>query len=211
MQVEGEVGAGEPAGGEVAPGSVAHVSGEACGSLTVGGAVAVAPDLVVTNAHVVAGLDDVDVLIAGSAEPVAGTVVSFDANRDLALVRVVDGSFDAVDFASIDEGGQGRLVTVDDEGDVEERPFEVARPINAVGEDIYRNDGADRRALEVQLEVVPGESGSGLFDRRGSLVGLLFASSRTSSGRSYAVATDEIEAFIDEAAADPRPVGPCLR
>ena len=67
--------------------AVVKVTGRACRQIQDGSGWAVAPDLVVTNAHVVAGerdtrVEDVD----GRAHD--ATVVAFDAKRDLAVLSV---------------------------------------------------------------------------------------------------------------------------
>lgn len=50
----------------------------------------VAKGRVVTNAHVVAGVDDVVVRVKGTGPSLHGTVVVFDPERDLAVIAVPD-------------------------------------------------------------------------------------------------------------------------
>ncbi len=69
--------------------STVKVEGEACNRIYEGSGFAVAPDLIVTNAHVVAGegRGDTQVLLP-SGRPLPATVVLFDPNIDLALLDV---------------------------------------------------------------------------------------------------------------------------
>ena len=67
--------------------STVKVSGEACRRIQVGSGFVVAADLVVTNAHVVAGESDTTVERSDGSE-VRGRVVAFDPDRDLAILRV---------------------------------------------------------------------------------------------------------------------------
>ncbi len=189
--------------------SVVHVSGVACGRGTIGGGMVVERGLVLTNAHVVAGTTEVGVLFADGGGAVDARLVAFDPNRDLALLAVETAAA-AIELGDDAPGTSGRFITVDDEGALDERPFVIRRGITATGEDIYREPGARRRALEVELSVDPGESGSGLFDADGRLVGVVFASSRTSDDLTYAVARSEVEAFLAEPRSDSVDPGPCV-
>lgn len=166
--------------------------------------------LVLTNAHVVAGTDGIEV------DGRAGAVVGFDSNRDLAAVSVAGLDRQPVDVAAATEAGDvGTLVAIDATARTVRHPFEVRRTIRATGEDIYGVDGADRRALEVEVEFQQGWSGSGLFDDDAQLVGMAFAGSRRKPDVAYAIAESEIVGFLAElgaAARDGRRVdpGPCL-
>jgi len=71
--------------------SVARVSGSACSQALYGSAVAVADGVYLTNAHVVAGAEpDLQLRIPGS-DTVTASVVGFDPDRDLALLKVPTG------------------------------------------------------------------------------------------------------------------------
>ncbi len=189
--------------------SVVHVSGEACGRATIGGGVVVDRGLVLTNAHVVAGVSEVEVNFTDDPTPLPARLVAFDPNRDLALLEIATEA-ESVELGDDAAGTAGRFITVDGDGQLAERSFVIQREITATGEDIYRETGARRRALEVELTVAPGESGSGLFDAEGRLVGVVFASSRTSDDLSYAVARSEVEAFLAEPRDGPVDPGPCV-
>ncbi|MGH9194039.1 MAG: CvpA family protein, partial [Acidimicrobiales bacterium] len=65
--------------------SAVKIEGEACSRIQEGSGFFVAADLVVTNAHVVAGEDDSDVVLSDGTR-MDGTVVAFDPARDLAVL-----------------------------------------------------------------------------------------------------------------------------
>ena len=67
--------------------STVKVEGIACRRVQDGSGFSAAPDLVVTNAHVVAGERQTSVITPGGKR-LKATVVQFDPNRDLALLRV---------------------------------------------------------------------------------------------------------------------------
>lgn len=195
---------------DVSDATVVHVQGVSCAALVFGGGVAVAPDLIITNAHVLAGMTSPKVRLPGG-ELVPAEVVGFDANRDLGLLRVEQVGLVPAPLVRAEIATVGLLVSIDPEGERSERPFEVIRRISATGDNIYRADGASRQVLELQMHVNPGESGSGVFDEYANLLGVVFAGSQREDGRSYALAAAEIQSFLDESAQNPTPVGPCLQ
>ena len=69
--------------------STVKVEGEACGRIQEGSGFFVADDVVVTNAHVVAGEDDTDVELSDGSR-LDAEVVAFDPNRDLAVLHTED-------------------------------------------------------------------------------------------------------------------------
>lgn len=164
----------------------------------------VADERVLTNAHVVAGSDALEV----DGRP--AVLVGFDANRDLALMAVPGLDRRAVELARADAGDSGTLVAIDATATTVTHPYEVRRTILATGEDIYRDEGAARRALEVDVEFQQGWSGSGLFDGHGRLVAVAFAESRRRPGVVYAVADAEIAGFLAGTGDDRIDPGPCL-
>ena len=199
-----------PDGEQSSDPAVVAVEGVACAHETMGVGIVVAPGLVVTNAHVVAGAEELNTR-SGDGDGTPVQVVAFDPITDLALLAgdgvgeasVRLGSARAADLVRVDTIVDGALVS---------SPARVVRPIVAVGEDIYRRDGARRRVLELDAEVVEGDSGAGVFDSGGALVGVLFARSSSGQGRAYAVAASEVEALLAGLGPDPTPVevGPCL-
>ncbi len=70
--------------------SVVLVESQGCAQIFSGTGFAVAPNLIVTNAHVVAGATDVAVTSDATGRRVRGTVVFFDPELDVALIRTPD-------------------------------------------------------------------------------------------------------------------------
>ena len=68
--------------------SVVRVIGTACGLAIEGSGWAAGGDLVVTNAHVVAGEDDTGVQVGGEAPTLPARVLAFDRHDDLAVLDV---------------------------------------------------------------------------------------------------------------------------
>jgi S1-C subfamily serine protease len=189
---------------------VVAVSSLACAQTALGGGVVVDNSLVVTNAHVVAGAEQIVVTGVGS-RPLEARAVAFDPSRDLAVLRADGLAVDRLAFAPAQSGDSARVGRFEG-GEVAIAPAGVARRIVATGEDIYRDAGARRRALQLSAGISAGDSGAGVFDNAGALLGVVFARSRTEDETAYAVAASEIEALLESLPPDPRPVhtGRCL-
>lgn len=171
----------------------------ACGFVSEGVGVFVTPDLVVTNAHVVAGGEQIQVRAINNT--VDAVLVGFDPNLDLALLRtrVRPPDIFVPMIAEHDpvQGDIGLVAVFSDEGSFVTIPYEVTRTIVASGTDIYGEGKHFRRALDLETTIRPGDSGAALFDESADIVGIAFASSRNSGGVTYAIAASELRSFLD--------------
>ena len=87
------------AGVEAAAGSVVKILGNACGLGVEGSGWVAGDELVVTNAHVVAGQEDTRVLLRGRQPGLDAHAVAFDSRNDLAILRVPGLEADALTLA----------------------------------------------------------------------------------------------------------------
>jgi S1-C subfamily serine protease len=188
--------------------SVVKVEGIACNRIQDGTGFVVDTDLVVTNAHVVAGETETEVA-RDDGSRVKATVVAFDPHRDLAVLRasglnraalpVVDSRSDATGGVFGHPGG----------GPLRISPFDVARQIKAVGRDIYGTGVTSRDVLELRSSLRPGDSGSALVDATGQVVGVAFAVAPDRTGVAYALATSELFPVLQGNLAAGASTGPC--
>ena len=93
------------AGVEAAAGSVVKILGNACGLGVEGSGWVAGDELVVTNAHVVAGQEDTRVLLRGRQPGLDAHAVAFDARNDLAILRVPGLEADALTLAGDPKSG----------------------------------------------------------------------------------------------------------
>jgi len=191
--------------------SVLKIEGAACGQIQDGTGWVISDQLVVTNAHVVAGQADTEV-IRDDGRHLDATVVAFDPDRDLAVLAV--GGLDRPALpVSPTEAGPGTIGGVFGHPGGEPlrvAPFEVARPIDATGRDIYGDGTTRRRVLELSASLRPGDSGSALVDPQGLVVGIAFAIARDQPDVAYALATSELAPVMAVAAQGAEvSAGPC--
>jgi S1-C subfamily serine protease len=193
-------------------GSVVKVEGNACERVQEGTGFVAAPDLVVTNAHVVAGESRTRVDAPNGRFD--AKVVAFDPNRDLAVLAVP-----GLDLPSL-ERGEGR---VDDRGSLfghpgggplRESPMRIAEQITARGSNIERNAPTERDVFVLAAVTQPGDSGAPVVETDGRVVGVVFAFDLSRPTTAYALTTSELAAVLDPVLATSRraPVstGPCL-
>jgi S1-C subfamily serine protease len=191
--------------------SVVKVEALACRRIQSGTGFVVGDDLVVTNAHVVAGSRQTTVALDDGSERGA-QVVGFDPARDLALlsVRGLDAPVLARGAASPGQGGG--VFGHPGGGPLRIAPFSVDRVLNAIGRDIYDAGFAEREVLQLHAALAHGDSGSPVVRSDGRVIGVVFAISTDRASTAYALSDRELEAFL-AAIADARRVstGPCLR
>ena len=187
-----------------------RVSGTACGQFSEGSGFVVEPGLVLTNAHVVAGVEQIEVTMPdGGAE--AGILVGFDPGRDVAAISVSDSGIAPVALAPIVAGAAdvGDAVTVDRADGLEFVPFKVNRRIWASGVDIYGEEADNRRVLEIRSRLAAGDSGAALVNIDGEVWGMVFAVARGQRDQGYALDLVEIAEFLTGIDRTPLPTPPC--
>ncbi len=186
----------------VAAASVARVSGVAyaCGTSATGSGFVLAPDRVVTNAHVVAGVTAPIVELPGQPAR-EGRIVYFDAIDDVALIAVDDLGADAIPVISPIAPGTAAVV----QGYPYGGPFtmvnaEVISSGSVLVPDIYGTSNALRDIYALAATVQPGNSGGPLLTADGAVAGLVFARAESDLDRGYAMTTAELEPVLAGAA-----------
>jgi len=190
-----------------AEGSTVQVAGQGCGVIQEGSGFVVAPGLVVTNAHVVAGIASPDVIDATGRHP--ATAALFDPRLDIAVLRV-PGLADlplTVDDAIVGRGTTGVVMGFPGGGPLTARKAGVAAAFDAVGLDIYGTSQTTREIYQLDAVVQPGNSGGPLVASGdptiadGTVIGVVFARSTTNTTVGYALAMPAVRADVASAQA----------
>jgi S1-C subfamily serine protease len=187
-----------------ARGSVVLISGPACDRIVQGTGIVVADDLVLTNAHVIAGGSP---RVEWSERTFDAVPVLIDRDLDAAVLRV-DG-LDAVPLQLLPDEvprGAGGAVVGYPRGRYAEIPGAVRRALDATGRDIDGEDEVQRRIYELQVTVHPGNSGGPFALPGGRVAGMVFGASVTDDAVSYALMSPRLIPLV-ERAADASPVG----
>lgn len=199
---------------DAAADSTVLVLGQACDQVQEGSGFVAADRYVVTNAHVVAGVDDPHVVTPAGVEQAAVTVL-FDPDLDVAVLFVAEAPGPTLPLAPDDaeRGDTGAVVGYPGGGPLTRSGAAVLRTIDAVGRDIYGRGETERFVLELQAQVRPGNSGGPFVLSDGTVGGVVFAASTTDGDVGYALAAREVSPHLDRAVGDTDAVGtgPCIR
>ncbi|NUR08086.1 MAG: MarP family serine protease [Nocardioidaceae bacterium] len=149
-----------------------------------------APDRVMTNAHVVAGVDHPVVEVQGEEHP--ATVVYYNPDIDVAVLDV-DVAGPILRFDGPARPRQAGAVL----GYPQDGPFNV-QAARVRGEqrlrspDIYGQGTVVREVYSLRALVRPGNSGGPLVSSAGKVLGVIFAASVTDGDTGYALTADQV-------------------
>ncbi|MEU6927710.1 MarP family serine protease [Streptomyces sp. NPDC046385] len=177
--------------------SIVKVVGTApsCGKVLEGTGFVFADRRVMTNAHVVGGVDEPTVQIGGEGKLYDAKVVLYDWKRDIAVLDVP--ALDATPLRFTDEdahSGDGAIVAgFPENGAYDVRSARVRGRISAKGPDIYHRGEVRRDVYSLYATVRQGNSGGPLLTPEGEVYGVIFARSLDDADTGYALTVDEIQ------------------
>jgi S1-C subfamily serine protease len=176
--------------------SIARVSGSApeCSTEVTGSGFAIAPDYVMTNAHVVAGVSKPSVSIPGYITSRSADVVYFDPALDVAVLHVDGLGAVPLEFANevAATGDPAVVAGFPGGGPLDASAARVRALIEARGEDIYGQAGVVRSVYSFRGSVIPGNSGGPLLSTDGQVYGVVFASGLGDPTTGYALTAEQV-------------------
>ena len=190
--------------------SVLRVTGTACGLGVQGSGWLAAANLVVTNAHVVAGMKDVRV-DRQDGEYTDAVVVAFDPKDDVAVLRVP--GLEARPLRAVDPA-QGEAVAIlgyPENGPFTATPGRIGQTSAVLTEDAYGRGPVRRSITTIRGVVRHGNSGGPAVDSQGRVRTTIFAArqgSATPSG--YGVPTERVREELAAAGGRAVSTGPCV-
>lgn len=187
----------DSAGVSAAALSVVRVIGNACGLGIEGSGWVAGPGLVVTNAHVVAGIDAPRV-DRNDGDLLEARVVSFDKTNDIAVLKVPGLAARPLPLADAVEGTPAGMLGYPANGPYTETPVRVGRVVQIVGRDAYGTFPTPRRVTTIRGTVRSGNSGGPVVDARGRVITTVFAQ-RAGQDGGYGVPTAAVRRAIARA------------
>ncbi len=183
--------------------SVVRVTGIACGLGVEGSGWVARAGLVVTNAHVVAGIEAprVDLL---DGDSFASTVVAFDTTNDLAVLRVQGLRARPLAIASPERSVPVALVGYPQNGPLTRTPARLGGTADVISRDAYGRGPVQRQMTTIRGAVQPGSSGGPGIDTQGHVRTTVFARRPRETG-GYGIPSDLVRNLL--AKVGPKPVG----
>lgn len=178
--------------------AVVRLTGTAaqCSQVQSGSGVAVAPDRVLTNAHVVLGVDAPTVTDRARGVH-AARIVHLDTAHDLAVLAVDDANLPVMPVgAELTGGASASVLGYPDGGPFASTPATV----QAVGEvplgDVLTGAASMVDVYTLAADIRHGYSGGPVVDTAGNLAGLVFARAPGSDAVGYALTADTIAPVV---------------
>lgn len=175
--------------------SVVKIRGVApsCQKVLEGSGFVVAPNRVMSNAHVVAGADSVTIEADGKTYD-AG-VVSYDPNADISILDVPNLPITPLQFAEqpAPKGTDAVVMGYPGGGDFLATPARVREIIELNGPDIYRTTTVTREVYTVRGTVRQGNSGGPMINRSGKVLGVVFGAAVDDADTGFVLTAKEVE------------------
>ncbi|MDF9715770.1 MarP family serine protease [Nocardioides sp. ChNu-153] len=161
-----------------------------CGRGVEGTGFLYADDRLMTNAHVVAGVDEPRVELGG--EWVQARVVHYDPQVDVAVLALDDQGLSPLAFG---EGATEESVAIlgyPQDGPYDVQPARIRAQQQLRSPDIYGEGRTVRDVFSLRGLVRPGNSGGPVVDASGQVVGVIFAASVTDTDTGYALTAAQV-------------------
>lgn len=193
--------------------SVVKIRGVApgCQKVLEGTGFVVAPQRVMSNAHVVAGAESATVEVDGRTYD--AYVVSYDPQADISILDVPDLEAAPLQFA------QGEAATGTDAvvmgypggGDFVATPARIRETIELNGPDIYRSTTVTRQVYTIRGSVRQGNSGGPMIDPSGQVLGVVFGAAVDDADTGFVLTAEEVSRQLDKLNSTERvPTGACV-
>ena len=147
--------------------------------------------LIVTNLHVIAGLDRVRIRVGTSQPLEVSQILAFDEVRDLALLKVPVKRLPRLLLSDSGKVKAGQLVVV----------LGNPRGLGAIASQgivsaIRELPGTATTVIQTNASVNPGNSGGPLLNSLGEVIGVVTGKLRGSEGLNFAVPSNDVRALI---------------
>jgi S1-C subfamily serine protease len=177
---------------EAAQASVLKIRGSnSCGRGVEGSGFVYADGRLMTNAHVVAGVDDPEVTIG--EDVVDADVVYYDEEIDVAVLALDTSGISPLAFDQTTEADDGvAILGYPEDGPYDVQPGRIRAEQRLRSPDIYGEGTVIREVFSLRGLIRPGNSGGPIVTSQGDVAGVVFAASVTDSDTGYALTAEQV-------------------
>lgn len=174
--------------------SVIHVMGESevCSRRLMGSGFVVDDTHVITNAHVVAGTQQVQ--LDTTLGIIDAEVVYYNPDLDIAVLYSEPLGLPALQWAtSLAESGDAAIVMgFPNSGPFEAAPARISDRLKIAGPNIYASGRVEREAYTARGTIRQGNSGGPMVNSSGQVIGVVFGASMDKTDIGYALTANEV-------------------
>jgi len=190
--------------------SVVRVQGVAptCSLSIEGSGFVISPDHILTNAHVVAGVTEHQIVTTASGQVFNATVVLYDPQVDVAVLYVPNLNLPALRFAGPANPSDNAIVAGYplDSQTLQAVAARIGGIQDVQGLNIYQDSTVTRQIYEIRAVVKSGNSGGPLLSPDGTVDGVVFAAAIGVQDTGFALTAAEVSADANAGAGDTAPV-----
>lgn len=193
--------------------SVVKIRGVApsCQKVLEGSGFVIAPNRVMSNAHVVAGAETVTVEVGGQSYD--ASVVSYDPNEDISILAVPElPSVPLIfDDSEAEPTTDAIVMGYPGGGDFTATPARVRETIELNGPDIYNSTTVNRNVYTIRGTVRQGNSGGPMIDKDGRVLGVVFGAAVDDPDTGFVLTAQEVlPQRLKVGSTAPVPTGTCI-
>jgi S1-C subfamily serine protease len=191
---------------QAASASTLRITGIACGYGVEGSGWVAGQNLVVTNAHVVAGETATRVQVGGTGRLLPAQVVVFDEKNDIAVLRVDGLDLTPLRLTAPRPGDPAAVIGYPENGPLDIEPARTGTTQRVISSDAYDRGPVERVVTSFRVYVRPGNSGGPAVNANGRVVATIFASRTDSNNAGYGVPSWIVRKYLQAAAGHSTPV-----
>ena len=181
--------------------SIVRIDGiaQTCSAAMTGTGFIVANERIITNAHVVAGVEEPVISQINSDLQLQGKVVYMDRQKDVAVLFVPGLSGERLTFIGpVTANELGFVIGYPNGGSLRTNAVSISSEFESLGSDIDGKGQVKREVIVFGGDIKPGNSGGPLLNTQGQVLGMVFAADAQNKNTGYALAPQEMVEIISD-------------
>jgi len=165
---------------------------------------------IVTNHHVIAGSDRIDVTLVDGRK-LSGRLIGADASSDIAIVKVDEEGLPAAEWGESDELRVGQFViAIGNPFGLVGGPTVTTGVVSALNRNIQVENQVYESLIQTDAAINPGNSGGPLVDSGGRVIGISTAMLPFAQGIGFAIPINSVKKIVEELFSYGRVIRPWL-